>query len=314
LKVSGLSCPLRLGLAWIALIFLCLPSRARGETKLPLEVGGARIEVLVMPGSLQLSNAELLEWVRNAAESVATYYGHFPVPRLVIRVAPFEGRGVRGGRTFPTGGGLILIRVGRETRRGDLAGDWTMTHEMVHLSFPSVEDRHHWIEEGIATYVEPIARIQAGHLEAAAMWMDLVRDLPKGLPEEGDRGLDNTYTWGRTYWGGALFCFLADVQIRRETGNAVGLVDALRGILEAGGNMTRDWELEDALRVGDRATGTHVLTKLYDEMKDEPVRPDLHALWNQVGVSMENGSVHFDENAELADVRRRITQPTPAQK
>jgi hypothetical protein len=98
------------------------------------------------------------------------------VPRLVIRVAPSEGRGVRGGRTFPTEGGLILIRVGDETTRGDLAADWMMTHEIVHLSFPSLEDRHHWIEEGIATYVEPTARIQAGHLESATMWMDLVRD------------------------------------------------------------------------------------------------------------------------------------------
>ena len=96
MKVSALSGPLRVGLALMALLFLCLPSRARGESELRLEVGGARIEVVLMSGSLQLSNAELLEWVRNAAESVATYYGRFPVPRLVIRVAPFEGRGVRG--------------------------------------------------------------------------------------------------------------------------------------------------------------------------------------------------------------------------
>ncbi len=314
MKVSALSSPLRLGLALIALIFLGLPSPARGESKLRLEVGGARIEVVVRFGSLQLSKAELLEWVRNAAESVATYYGRFPVPRLVIRVASFEGRGVRGGRTFPTGGGLILIRVGRETTRDDLAADWMMTHEIVHLAFPSVEDRHHWVEEGIATYVEPIARTQAGHLEAATMWMDLVRDLPKGLPEEGDSGLDNTHTWGRTYWGGDLFCFLADVQIRGETGNAKGLADALRGILNADGNMTHDWEFEDALRVGDKATGTHVLTELYGEMRDAPVLPDLHALWKELGVSMENGSVHFDDNAELARVRSRIAPSTPVQK
>jgi len=42
-----------------------------------------------------------------------------------------------------------------------------------------VDERHHWIEEGIATYVEPIARIHAGHLKAERMWFDLVRDMPK---------------------------------------------------------------------------------------------------------------------------------------
>ena len=39
-----------------------------------------------------------------------------------------------------------------------------MTHEMVHLAFPSVAREHHWIEEGITTYVEPIARAETGEL------------------------------------------------------------------------------------------------------------------------------------------------------
>jgi hypothetical protein len=69
------------------------------------------------------------------------------------------------------------------------------------------------------------------------MWADLVRDMPKGLPEPGDQGLDNTHTWGRTYWGGALFCFLADIEIRKQTKNEKGLQDALRGILNAGGDI-----------------------------------------------------------------------------
>lgn len=41
-----------------------------------------------------------------------------------------------------------------------------MTHEMVHLAFPSVPDQHHWIEEGLATYVEPIARARASEISA----------------------------------------------------------------------------------------------------------------------------------------------------
>jgi hypothetical protein len=288
---------------------LCLP--VRSEPKLRLEVGGGRIEVVVISGSLQLSNVELLAWVRNAAESVSAYYGHFPVSHLGIRIKPFDGRGVRSGRTFPTGGGLIVIRVGSETTRDELAGDWMMTHEMVHLSFPSVADQHNWIEEGIATYVEPIARIQAGHLDPASMWADLVRDMPKGLPEVGDQGLDNTHTWGRTYWGGALFCFLADVQIRRETKNERGLIDALRGILNAGGDMTREWELDDALRIGDQATGTHVLIKLYLDLRDKPVRPDLPSIWHQLGITVENGEIHFQGNAELSAVRVSITSVAP---
>ena len=43
----------------------------------------------------------------------------------------------------------------------------------------------------------------------------MVRDMPKGLPQAGDEGLDNTDTWGRKYWGGAMFCLFADVEIRK---------------------------------------------------------------------------------------------------
>jgi len=153
-----------------------------------------------------------------------------------------------------------------------------LTHEMVHLAFPSVDDKHHWIEEGIATYVEPIARIHVGHLKPGQMWFDLVRDMPQGFPQHGDRGLDHTHTWGRTYWGGALFCLLADVEIRRQTNNVKGLEQALRGIIEAGGDIRKDCNLETALRAGDRAVGVSVLHPLYIRMKDMPVSIDLDSL------------------------------------
>jgi hypothetical protein len=222
---------------------------------------------------------------------------------------PVDASGVRHGQTFGYDGGLIKIRVGKETEARELANDWMLTHEMVHLSFPSVADEHHWIEEGVAVYVEPIARIQAKQMSAEQMWTDLARDMPKGLPEEGDRGLDHTHTWGRTYWGGALFCFVADVEIRRRTQNQKGLQDALRGILNAGGDITHDWELAEAFKIGDRATGTTVLSDLYAKWKDAPVQVDLGALWKELGIVPEGKSVRLAEDAPLAAVRRAITAP-----
>ena len=255
----------------------------------------------------QLSDADLTRWVHDAADSVTTYYGHFPVSRLTIKIGSFEGTGVRSGRTFARDGGLIMIRVGSDTPASELLSDWMMTHEMAHLAFPDVADEHHWIEEGLSTYVEPISRIQAGHLDVSSMWSDLVHDLPKGFPAAGDQGLDHTHTWGRTYWGGALFCFLAEMHIRRETKNQKGLQDALRGILDAGGNMEHEWELEDAFRAGDRVTGTHVLLDLYKEMRDKPVTTSLDPIWQQLGVKLENDAIHFEDDAPEAAIRRAIT-------
>ena len=104
---------------------------------------------------------------------------------------------------------------------------------------------HHWIEEGLATYVEPIARAQAGQFSVKLVWRDLVVGLPRGLPQPGDRGLDFTPTWGRTYWGGALFCLLADIEIRKRMNlslscdhrvvdgwDAASFMQALKGLIE----------------------------------------------------------------------------------
>jgi len=297
----------------VAAFFLCalllivrsFTSQA-GQMTSTLLIGASKIDVTIGSGELKVSQAELLHWVQSAAEAVATYYGRYPVPRVQLHIIPVDGSGVRHGQTFGYDGGLIKIRVGKQTEAAELANDWMLTHEMVHLSFPSMADEHHWIEEGIAVYVEPIARIQAKQMSGEQMWADLVRDMPKGLPQDGDRGLDHTHTWGRTYWGGALFCFVADVEIRKLTHNKKGLQDALRGILDAGGDITHDWELTRAMEIGDRATGTTVLSEQYAKWKDKPAQVDLASMWKDLGIAAEGKNVRVTEDAPLATVRRAI--------
>jgi hypothetical protein len=184
-----------------------------------------------------------------------------------------------------------------------------MTHEMVHLALSSVEEEHHWLEEGLATYVEPIARVRAGELTAKQVWGDMVEGMPEGQPAPGDRGIDHTPTWGRTYLGGAMFCLLADVEIRKVTHNKMGLENALRGIVAAGGTIDTEWGLAKVLATGDAAIGIPVLQPLYDRMKADASPVDLDALWRQLGVEVRGGSVSFDDSAPLADVRKAIMSP-----
>jgi hypothetical protein len=274
----------------------------------PLSIGGAAIKVEIEPGDLGVSRTQVLDWVRRSACAVTEYYDGFPVRNVDIKIVPSdEGRGVLSGRTF-LGQQTLVIRVGlsRFANDSSLHDDWVMTHEMVHLALPSVSEEHHWIEEGIATYVEPIARAQIGDLSPETVWRELVDGLPKGLPAPGDRGLDNTHTWGRTYWGGALFCLTADIEIHQRTNNRYGLQDALRGIVRAGGNMEQDWPLVRVLKTGDDAIGAPVLMELYDQMKATPVTPDLAAIWRQLGIRPSGNSVAFDQGAPLASVVRSI--------
>jgi hypothetical protein len=145
-----------------------------------------------------------------------------------------------------------------------------------------------------------------GELSAERIWGDMLRDMTKGQPQAGDAGLDHTHTWGRTYWGGGMFCLVADVEIRKQTGNRKGLRDALRGIVEAGGTIDHEWPLTKALEIGDRATDTHVLTAQYGAWKDAPVHVDLQKLWSDLGVRAGGDGVELDAKASLAKVREAI--------
>ncbi|HET9838174.1 MAG TPA: hypothetical protein VFR84_08060 [Candidatus Angelobacter sp.] len=277
-----------------------------------LSVAGGVIEVTLPSDSMKLSRNELLGWVRGAAEAVATYYGRFPVPHLTLKIRSGNGGGIRHGVTYPTDGGLILISVGRDADLAATKDDWVLIHEMIHLAFPSMPDDQHWIEEGISTYVEPVVRVRVGLMPLDELWRTFIRDMPKGEPESGDEGLDNTHTWGRTYWGGAMFCLVADVRIRERTGNRKSLQDALRGIMNGGGNITEDWNIEKTLALGDHATGTTVLRDLYRQMRDKPAPVDLDQLWKKLGVAWKDGAVQFNDKAPEANIRKAMAEPPGA--
>jgi hypothetical protein len=80
----------------------------------------------------------------------------------------------------------------------------------------------------------------------------------------------------------------------------------LRAIQRAGGVITNDWSLSRAFEIGDRATGTTVLSEQYDKMSAAPYKPDLGALWNSLGIERRGGRVYFSDSAPLAFVREAI--------
>jgi hypothetical protein len=168
--------------------------------------------------------------------------------------------------------------------------------------------RHNWLAEGLATYVEGVARAQFGNRDVADVWAEYRHSMPAGLPRVGEGGMDQTPTWGRTYWGGALYCLQSDVQIREQTGNRAGLQTALRAILRETGGFGAERDIDDVLRIGDAATGTRVLQNLYRQIKATPVSPDLELLWTRLGVPKDPASQPFDDHAPLAAVRIAITR------
>jgi hypothetical protein len=271
-----------------------------------LEVAGATIQIDYPATPFTHGAESIREWVQRSANIVAAYYGRFPAGRLRLALQGLTGEGVHGGQTFADPDAYIRVGVGREVTRAQLTTDWVLVHEMTHLALPDTGEAHAWLSEGIATYVEGVARVQAGNRAETDVWAEELRAMPRGMPQPGDQGLDHTHTWGRTYWGGAMFCLIADVTIRERTQNRLGLQDALRAVLRGSGGLAAHWPIERVLRTGDAAVGVHVLAELYAKYGDAPVTPDLAQLWSRLGVERDGDSVRLDDSAPLAAIRRAI--------
>ncbi len=291
----------------LAAPLLCLAGAARGEaTVQTLAVAGSRIELQIDDALPVAMHALLRAWVERAAQAVAGWLGRFPLTRVELLLQAVDGAGVKGGTTFGEPEPYIRIRIGRETQALHLAGDWVLVHEMLHLAVPRVPRAQSWLHEGIATYGEGAVRVAAGLNSAQRWWGELVRGLPQGQPQPGDAGLDHTPTWGRTYWGGALFCLQADVALRRLA-PARGLREALQGVLAAGGSYAVAWPAAQILERADAAVGQHVLAGLYAQHRATAIAVDLAALWRELGV--DSGAAllpPLDDGAPLAAVRRAI--------
>jgi hypothetical protein len=276
-----------------------------------LVVQGSTLCVLIDDPAHALRQPLLRDWIERSARIVADYYARFPAPLVELRIHAAPGGGVGGGRTTNESGLVIQVSVGREVTPGELAADWVLVHEMVHLALPELGRRHNWLAEGLATYVEGIARAQFGNRDVSDVWAEYRRSMPLGLPHAGEGGMDQTATWGRTYWGGALYCLQSDIGVRERTGNRVGLQTALRAILQETNGYRAERDIDDVLRIGDAATGTRVLQDLYREVKATAVAPDLELLWTRLGVPTDPKSQAFDDHAPLAAIRVAITARQP---
>jgi hypothetical protein len=286
--------------------------RCPERTTIALEVGGGLLCAAVDDPAHAIQPQLLRNWIERSARIVADYYAGFPAPLVMLRIQAAPGDGVRGGRTTNESGLLIQVTVGREVTADELAADWVLVHEMVHLALPELGRRHNWLAEGLATYVEGIARAQFGNRDISDVWAEYRHSMPLGLPRAGEGGMDETPTWGRTYWGGALYCLQADVAIREQTGNRAGLQTSLRALLRETGGYRAERDIDEVLRIGDAATGTRVLEDLYRKVKATPVTPDLDGLWTRLGVPEDPKSQPFDSHAPLAAIRAAITAPESA--
>jgi hypothetical protein len=265
------------------------------------------LTLAIAPGeaALRVTREGLRAAVRRAAAAVSGYYGRFPVPEVTLIVLPSAGD-TTAGMQLGNGGATIVFFLGVDVDDAALGRDWVLSHELLHLGFPTLGRRHLWLAEGLATYQGPIARARAGLIDERELWRSFLDGMSKGLANDTDGGLDGSTRWGRTYWGGALFCLLLDVELRAHSDNHLSLDVAARAILRAGGDTSVRWSVARTLAAGDAVLDRPALRELYAEHSTRAVRVDLPALFRRLGVRRDGARVMLDDRAELAHVRRAI--------
>ena len=266
------------------------------STRLSLQ--GANVQVHWLFAAPDKREPATLAWIQDSARAVAHYYGSFPSETAAIFVS---NRSYHGSQMGIGGASVILGMGSSDPRLGSSA--WVATHEMVHIGFPAVPRSQRWATEGLATYVETLARSQTGLIDRDELWSIFLRRLPLGNPAPGDRGLDRTPTWARIYWGGALFWFACDLDVLRATNGSKSLKDAVRGLVAAGGNGAERWSLDEIVQQMDDATGTHVFSELYLQHARAPVKVDLERVFASLGVSLKDGKVVYNDDAPDAALR-----------
>lgn len=274
-------------------------------------VAGTTLDVAVVPGTFAVDDAAIVEWASRSARTMARFFGCFPIERVMVLVVPDEGNTVRHGETMGDGGASIVVELGTGAAPEALDADWVLPHEMTHLAVPSVARRHHWLEEGLAVYLQPIARARAGEIQPEEVWREFAMGMPQGVSASGPEALDGARDWARVYWGGATFCLMADLEIRTRTRNRLGLADALRGVIASGGSVASVWDFQRVLETADAAVGVPALESMHDEMRRSAWTVDLPALFRALGVVVEGRDVHLVDDAPLAAMRRAITEPLP---
>jgi hypothetical protein len=290
--------------------------RAIETLTLPGPPGGggiqSRLTVAFADGPLDASTAAVTDWVLRSARAVGKFWGGFPVAHGLVVVIPAEGRrGVAFGKVLPESAPGIVIVVGEHSDAEALDDDWVLVHELFHLGFPSFQDEGKWLDEGLATYYEPIIRARAGKKTEHEVWAEFAHAMPQGLPAMQNEGLEHTKSYRAIYWGGALVALLADVEIRKRTGGRQGLEAGLLEVLAAGGNASEVWTLDRAIRVCDSAWGLGTLRTLAARHAHRGSVVDLDGLWRELGVVRLERGVRLRDDAPMSHIRKAIVFGAP---
>ncbi len=261
-------------------------------------------------------------WVEHAARAVATLYGEFPLasPQILLFPRGHSSDPVPWGMVVRGGGAAAQLYFDRYRTLDALDADWTATHELSHMLLPYLEEDDTWLSEGFASYYQNVLRARAGMLTAKQAWEELAGGFERGRHDTRDESLLETtrnmrheHAFMRVYWSGAAFVLLADLRLRRESGGKQSLDTALAELKRCCLPADRYWSGRELLDRLNAITGTKFFPELADEIANSHEFPALSAAYGELGLSIADGTLHFDDNPQAAALRDAIMRPHASQ-
>jgi len=79
----------------------------------------------------------------------------------------------------PENGAGVALTIGQHAPKRALDADWILVHELFHIGVPSFIGEGKWLDEGLATYYEPIIRARLGALTELEVWSEFARNMPR---------------------------------------------------------------------------------------------------------------------------------------
>lgn len=285
-----------------------------------VRAAGATLDVVLLDRPRAATWPGIERWITRAADTVASLYGGFPVPRAQIVVRPVaSNEAVPFGETQRGGGPAVLLLLGDEAKDADFARDWVAVHEFAHLGMPAIPEPDAWLSEGFITYYQVVLMGRAGYFDERGAWDDMAAGFERGRGQRsGGRTLADTsaamgrtHSYFRVYWGGAAIALHLDAELRRSTSGARSLDDAIREVHRAFAGHGTEASAAEVVKHLDAWLGRPLFSEITAAALASTEFPDTAALLAPLGVSRRAGRTSLDDDAPDAAIRRAIMAGAP---
>ena len=259
---------------------------AEAET---IEAGG--VELTLVLGKRYLPARErFATLLRTQLASYAELFGGPPKSQRYLIVINEHASG--DGGAFASSFSQFI--AGDADARNEVIWGYVMAHELLHfwngLSLMPADEREEWFKEGATDYLTIMTLARNGLIDEPLLFKRL-ENVPRryliaryaqrlGMSVR-EAGKDKQPNRQLVYGGGSLAALALDVELRKHSGDKVGLPDLLRAMYAGFAQAGKPYTLEDIAQAAQALTGSDFRAFFADAVESEAwfdIRPSYAAL------------------------------------